>query len=51
MTVRISNSVFIDYLNCNYKAYLKINGGVGEKTDYDMLQNSLLNEYREPEFQ
>jgi predicted RecB family nuclease len=38
--------MFIDYLCCNYKAYLKINGLVGKKSDYEILQNKLFNEYR-----
>ena len=47
MTIRINNSMFIDYLKCKYKAYLKIIGETGEKTDYEILQNRLFNEYRE----
>jgi len=46
MKIRISNGIFNDYLNCPYKAYLKINGKNGEATNYEILQNTLLNEYR-----
>ena len=46
MDIRINNSIFNDYLKCTYKAYLKINGEVGEKSDYEIFQNNLLKEYK-----
>ena len=39
--IKINNSIFLDYLSCNYKAYLKINGLIGKKTDYEIIQNKL----------
>jgi hypothetical protein len=46
MTPRINNEVFADYLKCQYKAYLKLKGRTGQKTEYEKLQNRLLQEYR-----
>jgi hypothetical protein len=46
MIQRINNEVFADYLKCQYKAYLKLKGRTGQKTDYEELQNRLFQEYR-----
>ncbi len=46
MNLRITDIIFVDYLNCSYKAYLKIHGKNGRKTDFEIMQNRLSNEYR-----
>ena len=42
----INNEIFADYLRCQYKAYLKLQGRTGQKTEYEELQNRLLQQYR-----
>jgi predicted RecB family nuclease len=44
--VPITNDLFRDFLNCKYKAFLKINGKCGQKSDYENLQVALLRDYR-----
>ena len=46
MTVSICNELFCDFLHCKYKAYLKLTGNSGQKSDYEKLQEALLGEYR-----
>ena len=46
MTLQISNEIFADYLRCEYKAYLKLTGRTGQKTEYQKLQDRLLRQYR-----
>jgi len=41
MTPPINNEIFADYLRCQYKAYLKLKGRTGQKTEYEELQNKL----------
>ena len=42
----ISNDLYRDFLNCKYKAFLKISGKCGQKSDYESLQAALLWDYR-----
>lgn len=46
MTLQISNEIFANYLRCEYKAYLKLTGRTGQKTEYQKLQDRLLGQYR-----
>ncbi len=46
MPISISNDLFRDFLNCKYKAFLKISGRSGQKSDYENLQAALLQDYR-----
>ena len=46
MSQYVINKIFSDFLNCKYKAYLKLTGVVGQKSEYEQLQNRLSNEYR-----
>ena len=34
MPIPISNDLFRDFLQCKYKAFLKISGKCGQKSDY-----------------
>jgi hypothetical protein len=45
MTIPISNDLFRDFLHCKYKAYLKIGGKCGQKSDYENLYNHLSEDY------
>ncbi len=38
--------IFESYLNCKYKAFLKSEGKQGNKSDYEILQDELNNEYK-----
>jgi hypothetical protein len=42
----ITDEVFTAFLKCKYKAYLKLTGAFGEKSDYEKLQRRLDTEYR-----
>ena len=46
MSIPISNELFRDFLNCKYKAYLKLSGKCGQKSDYESLDIQLSEEYR-----
>ncbi len=46
MRRRITNVIHTDYMNCPYKAYLKINGENGRKTDFEVMQDELSEEYK-----
>jgi len=52
MSVLISDKLFLDYLQCKYKAYLKFSGKNGVNDEYDKFldnQNaSYLRRAREP---
>jgi hypothetical protein len=37
----ILNNIFIDFLNCEYKAYLKLDGKFGKKSEYEKLHGHL----------
>ena len=43
--MNITRDILISYLYCPYKAYLKSEGNVGVKSDYEHLQNELYNIY------
>ena len=43
-TMLITNEIFKSYLSCQYKAYLKICGKKGNKTDFEKLNNEFLND-------
>jgi hypothetical protein len=42
----VNNQIFTDFLNCKYKAYLKLQGETGQRSEYEILDSSLLEEYR-----
>lgn len=42
----ITNEVFSDYLTCKYKTYQKLNGKQEIKSDYELLQIELENNYK-----
>ena len=46
MPIPISDRLFIDYLRCKYKAYLKISGKSGVKSDFEIYQDDRNAEYR-----
>ena len=46
MRRRITNAIHADYMKCPYKAYLKINGENGNRTDFEIMQNELFEEYK-----
>jgi predicted RecB family nuclease len=43
----VTDDLFAAFLKCRYKAYLKLRGDEGEKSDYETLQSRLLAEYRQ----
>ena len=47
MSVPISDSLFLDYLQCEYKAYLKLSGESGVSSDFEKFQNKINAEYRQ----
>ncbi len=46
MSVPISDRLFLNYLQCKYKAYLKISGKSGIKSDFESFQDEKLIAYR-----
>jgi len=42
----INNQIFTDFLNCKYKAYLKLQGKTGQRSEYEALEVSLSTEYQ-----
>jgi predicted RecB family nuclease len=42
----LTEEIFTAFLKCPYKAYLKLTGARGEKSDYEMLQSRLAEEYK-----
>ncbi len=42
----INNQIFTDFLNCKYKAYLKLQGKTGQRSEYEALEASLSEEYQ-----
>ena len=46
MPIPISDRLFIDYLRCRYKAYLKFSGKIGVKSDLEIYQDDRNAEYR-----
>ena len=47
MSVPISDSLFLDYLQCEYKAYLKLSGESGVRGDFEKFQDKKNAEYRQ----
>jgi len=47
MSVPISDSLFLDYLQCKYKAYLKLLGESGGRGDFEKFQDKKTAEYRQ----
>jgi|GEM_PF-2745830 len=47
MPIPISDRLFIDYLRCKYKAYLKFSGKSGVKSDFEIYQDDKHAEYRQ----
>ena len=46
MSLRISTELFVAFLNCKYKAYLKTTDASGAASDYEMMETSLDEKYR-----
>jgi predicted RecB family nuclease len=46
MRLRITNDIFSDYLNCQFKAYQKISGKKGRKTDFELMQDEFFGDYK-----
>jgi len=42
----LTDEIFAAFLKCRYKAYLKLRGAAGEKSDYERSQAELAAEYR-----
>ncbi|MCX7425019.1 MAG: hypothetical protein NTW96_05245 [Planctomycetia bacterium] len=42
----ITNEIFSDFLQCRYKAYLRLSGRTGQALDTDNLRGQLLKDYR-----
>jgi hypothetical protein len=42
MSAPISDRLFLDYLLCKYKAYLRLSGKSGIKSDFEKFQNEEL---------
>jgi hypothetical protein len=42
----LTDEVFSAFLKCRYKAYLKLRGEAGEKSDYETFQAGLAADYR-----
>jgi len=42
----IDNKIIGSLVNCKYKAFLKSNGEKGKKTEYELMQDELLEEYK-----
>ena len=47
MPVPISDRLFMDYLQCKYKAYLKFSGKIGVKSDFEIYQDDKNADYRQ----
>ena len=45
MSLPISTELFVAFLNCKYKAYLKATGASGTASDYEMIEASLDEKY------
>jgi predicted RecB family nuclease len=45
-TSALTDGIFAAFLKCPYKAYLKLEGRVGEPSDYEQMQARLATEYR-----
>jgi predicted RecB family nuclease len=41
----LTDEIFVAFLNCSYKAYLKLRGITGEKSDYERSQTELAAKY------
>ena len=46
MSLLISTELFVAFLNCKYKAYLKATGASGTASEYEMIERSLDEKYR-----
>lgn len=44
--MRITNDIYSDCLHCSYKAYLKISGKNGKKTDFELIQDKISEDYK-----
>jgi len=42
----IDNSIIESFVNCKYKAYIRLNNESGNKTEFELLQNDLLELYK-----
>lgn len=46
MSVPISDRLFLNYLQCKYKAYLKLAGACGTKGEYEIFLDDQSSSYR-----
>src|SRR5579864_4948733 len=44
--MQIRKEIFEDFITCKYKTYLKLKGKTETKTEYEILQKELNNEYK-----
>ena len=42
----ITNEIYLDYLNCKYKADLKVRGFKGKKSEYEKIETRFASRYR-----
>ena len=42
----INNEIILSFLNCRYKAFLKYKHELGIKTEYEILENELMEMYK-----
>lgn len=45
MKVRITNKLFLDFVECKYKAYIKLTGKCGQKSEFEEFRNQQLQQY------
>ncbi|MFQ5493728.1 MAG: hypothetical protein ACE5DX_06250 [Candidatus Dojkabacteria bacterium] len=45
MKVRITNELFSDFAECKYKAYIKLTGKCGQKSEFEEFRNQQLQQY------
>jgi hypothetical protein len=49
--MQITESLFLAYCECPYKAFLKTSGKVGEPTDYEVIQTKAYARFRDEAIQ
>lgn len=42
----IDNNIFKSYLHCKYKAYLKLGGNNGNRSEYEIIQDEIKSQYK-----
>jgi hypothetical protein len=46
METKITTETLYDFINCKFKAFLKITGKSGNKTDYELVMTQMSNEFK-----